>query len=208
MSAQPDLLGLEISSNLKAIADQFSAQLSPAQVRKALANALNAALTANKREITKASKTSHNIPKDKLLDGYRQQRAKANADVLTASQSYQSKPLELKYFVVSPKPVTTRIRKTQRFDRAFVLNSIGDHVFERDGTQTAPSKGLYAGRRITRGERKGELLKRERIKKLYTMTTANVVMHNADNVLASLKLEELFLKKLEQQVEKAMKANK
>lgn len=204
MSTPKDLLGFEISDNLRAIADQFEGQLSSTQVRKALANALSAALTQSKKEFIKASRASHHIPKDKLLEGYKQKRPKASADVIEATQSFQSKPLELKYFVTNQKPVTTYIKQSKTFDRAFVLKSIGEHVFERDGTKSAPKKGLYAGRRITRGERKGELLQRERVQKLYTTTTAHIAHSNADEVLKALKLEELFKAKLEQQVAKAM----
>lgn len=55
---------------------------------------------------------------------------------------------------------------------------LGQAVFKRTSVFTSPTKGKYAGRRIKRGPRKGQLLKRERIKAAHGETVPHAVLRD------------------------------
>lgn len=221
------MIELQLTSDLDAVAKAYAEILDPKQIKRALANALNAGQTEAKKHFIAQADEQYRFTRKVFAkaSGYRIQRANATADNVESRAFISSAPISMAAFVTKEggkkkkgaekAPPTIWIKNKTVLKSGFTLgksNKSGDDessagLFMRvKGAQkVAPTKGRYAGRIASRGVNKGQLLTRAPIEKKYVMTTAAVANQVSDEALTHVDLAEIFRAKLDDQVAKLKK---
>lgn len=173
-----------VSDDIKALIRQFESELSEAQINSAFAGALNRVSTQHRKKVTAKANEIYSTNIKKLAK--REIIKRASPKELQASTIVLSNKLPVSRFryAQTATGVSTNIRRNGFLKGAFVskvgsapadTNKPGhEGVFDRTGRLVAPEKGRYAGRVVSRGPNKGELLKREVIEEKYTLSTAGM----------------------------------
>jgi|GEM_PF-201037 len=139
-----------------------------------IAGAINRAVTNAKANVPKEIRQRYHVKTGTIKE--RLKLLKANASNLRGEVRLSGKVIGLNKFKVTPGTVNPNrksqlkiaIKKggTKVIPGAFNADLNDVKVFERNGQMAFPSKGSYKGRKIKRGQRKGQLIKREKIDRL------------------------------------------
>lgn len=222
------MLDIQLTSNLDAVAKDYAEVLDPKQIKRALANALNAGQTEAKKHFIAQADAQYHFTRRIFAkaSGYRIQRANATEDKIESRAFISSAPISMAAFVTQEggrkkkgadkTPPTIWIKNRTVLKSGFTMgkttksgddaSSAGLFMRVKGSQKVAPTKGRYAGRIASRGVNKGRLLTRQAIEKKYVMTTAAVANQVSDAAMTHVNLADIFRAKLDDQVAKMKKA--
>lgn len=167
---------------------------------KAMVSAINKTATQTKNLATRLIRKSYLVKSEDLKDKIIIQKASKNRLEALVISKKKGGGIELtKYSArMTRKGLSVKVKRSG--GRSVIPNAfIGQgSAFVREGEKThIPRKGYWAGKTIKRGERKGEPILRQRLKKLYGPTIADL-MGSKDIELqlykfARVKVVEIFM---------------
>jgi hypothetical protein len=164
--------------------DGLKARLDPRQIPQAITAAENKTAAKVKTFLIAAAAKAMNLDKDDIRDSIRIK--KATYSTLAAAVIVDRHPVPLSKYPVKQTAtgvmatpftgVAGDIRPGQRpYSFLATMDSGHKGVFVRFGSMVNPTKGVYAGKIVTRGPKKGQIVQRQRIRQLYGPTIAGTL---------------------------------
>lgn len=195
---------MQLNSDLADVATKYQKLLDSKLLLRALAKTFDRAHKQSEEDLERLSKQSHNLDPALFDDAYTYKPARVGD--LSATATVSGRGLSLRTFVVSGgtkgQPVGVFVKEAKTLRSAFLVRSpsgkdIG--VFTRDTARgkAATDKGTYSARTLTRGPNAGKSLERQRIEKLFTMSTPSAVKANVPQAFDTLELASIYQEECE-----------